>query len=137
MSQPQPADALNAFKNLSLGQKLLAAVFIVAALAFVWYMNFMQKSNDQEQFRTYYQSYTEKADAIVTNVEQQRARKGVSTYTTVTFTTTEGEEMTTPLPGINFVAAEGSSVQILYIPDEPYKVVTTEEYTSRTGLPTP
>jgi short subunit dehydrogenase-like uncharacterized protein len=137
MSQPQPADALNAFKNLSLGQKLLAAVFIVVAFAFVWYMNFMQKSNDQEQFRTYYQSYTEKADAIVTSVEQQRARKGVSTYTTVTFTTAEGEEMTTPLPGINFVAAEGSSVQILYIPDEPYKVVTVEEYTSRTGLPTP
>jgi hypothetical protein len=134
MTEPSQDAALN-LKNLSLGQKILIGILVLAGLAFVGYMNFAQKSGDQEQMKAYYQDYTQQATATVSKVEKNSHAKGRTSFlTTVTFTTQDGQEITASLLNGDFVAEEGSMVAILYNPTTPDQVVTVETYTSETGL---
>lgn len=88
------------FSKLSTGKKILIGVMVVIGIAFVGYMNYFQNSSNQEQARETYQAYTEKATAIVSSVEPVEVNGTIRSNrfkTYITFTTADGEEITTTL----------------------------------------
>ena len=127
-------DALEGLKKLSLWQKILLGIVVVICFAFVGYMNLAQRTHDQEYFRETYQEYTEKFEGIITEVKRNQHAQGRTSFdTVVTFTTLDGEEMSSLLPDSDFVAQEGSLIEILYNPSTG-RILTVKEYEERTGL---
>ena len=94
-----------------------------------------QSAQEQEQYRMYYQEYTSKATATITDIStRSHAKWRTSIQTTVSFVSETGKEITTTLNDNTFVKKEGETVDILYNSENPYRIVTVVEYEERTGL---
>ena len=132
----QSPDAIAAFKNLSAGKKILVGILFVLGIWFVVYMNLAQQTREKEAMITYYQDYTKQTQAIVSKIENPMINGTTRKSrwdTFITFTTINGEEITTTLSTNNFVAPKESVIEILYDPSYPHNVVTVEEYQRLTG----
>ena len=130
-AQPDLATVL---KRMSPLQKGLLGLVVVCFIGFMGFMAYTQNSQSQEDFRVYYQEYTIKVNATVTDVSTSHSRGRTSFATTIVFTTDEWEEISTRLPNNEFIKSEWETLDILYKPNYPNSVVAVSEYEYRTGL---